>query len=697
VSFLYPLFLIAGCSLAIPVVIHLFNLRKYQVMPFSDVRFLRNIQLRSKKQSQVQHKLLLALRLLFLAALVIAFAQPFFGGRQPKEDSNKMQVIYLDNSYSMLAQKGNRTLLDLARDNALQILKSAKPGTRFLILTNDKPASYRPEPLPQAMQRLRETQFSSARKTATQVLTTVQHLLADQATDPASGTNGATVYYFSDFQKTSFPEIPEKSLTDHITFYAMPLQGTDVSDIGIDTAFFTVPVLEAGHANRLVVKTHKTGSGATEQPVLQLKVNGQVKSALSVNFKDRNESTDTLSCSFGDLLAKNGRSDWQQIELTLNDGSLKFDDTFRIAAKMPSNLTVLVLNENQPNPYIMAAFKAYSGFRLQQAPISAAPQDWSAYNLVVLNGVTKIDEQLGKAVNAALERGQSICIFPARTPNIQLLNRGLREFADIQITGTDTAVQTATSVQQGSDLVKDIFEKMPENVQLPVANWHYVLSAGLSANRQSIISFAGGDPLFAKFTPTKGQLYFCSTAADMNASNFPSGYFFAPFLYEMAMQSGSGSMYAVTAGAPAPVYLSLRGSAERNTIHVYKSGLDMVPPQQSSGIGVDVFLGGCLSQPGFYDLAAQGSDTVVVALNQDKSEAQLDYCNIPQLRKDWANANVVFSQINEPLGDATKSTNAQMPLWKICALTAVLLLLAETAVLALRNPGSVKPKPTPSL
>src|ERR1035438_6940578 len=78
VSFLYPLFLVAGLSLGIPVLIHLFNLRKYKVVLFPHTRFLKTIQLNSRKQSQVRYKWLLATRLLFLAALVLAFAQPFF-------------------------------------------------------------------------------------------------------------------------------------------------------------------------------------------------------------------------------------------------------------------------------------------------------------------------------------------------------------------------------------------------------------------------------------------------------------------------------------------------------------------------------------------------------------------------------------------------------------------------------------------
>ena len=84
-----------------------------------------------------------------------------------------------------------------------------------------------------------------------------------------------------------------------------------------------------------------------------------------------------------------------------------------------------------------------------------------------------MDATMGKAIANALQLGQSICIFPARGTDATAMNEGLQQIADIKITGIDTASQPATSLQQGSDLVRDMFERIPENIQLPVANWHY--------------------------------------------------------------------------------------------------------------------------------------------------------------------------------------------------------------------------------
>ena len=647
-------------------------------MQFPHTRFLKTIQLNSRKQSQVRYKWLLLMRLLFLASLILAFAQPFFNKNNKAAAANKLQIIYLDNSYSMSVKKGARSVLDIAKEAARKQVQHARPGTRFVLLTNDKPLSYRAEPADKVYSEINATDLSAGSKTVNQVMATAQSILQNE------GSGAADVYYYSDFQQNAFPVQPDKALMKNMTFYGLPVQSDEAADIYIDTAYLTTPVLQTGKSNYLVVHTHCTGAAPKESPVLNLRINGQVKSAASLSFADKKESFDTLNFQVND-------ANWQAIELTVNDAAVRFDDTFRVTARSAPNLSVLVINEGQSNPYIQAAFRAYNGFRLNQVDVATAPKEWKQYNMVILNGVTRIDEAMGKALNEALQQGQSICVFPGRTSNVDGLNEGLKQVGDIRITSLDTSVQTATSLQQGSALVKDLFEKIPDNVQLPVANWHYAINAGLGANQQSVLSFRNGDPLLARYTPSKGQLYICATSADLQSGNFPGSYFFTPFLYEMAMQSGSSSIYAISAGAQQAVYLSLSNVSERGTVHVYGKGLDIIPPQRPDGAGLDVFVDQAVQQPGFYDLSAPGGDTTKVALNQDKRESQLDMRDIGALKSEWKGDNIKWLSITDTGG--LKDIDAEgFPLWKVCVILALIMLLAETYLLAKSKGKSENPK-----
>lgn len=667
-SFLYPLFLLAGLTLAIPVLIHLFNLRRYKTVMFPHTRFLKSIQLKSQKQSQLKYKWLLVLRLLFLASLILAFAQPFLGNNI-RDTTNRLQVIYLDNSASMSVKKGARTLFETAQDAVREQVRNAPAGTRFILLTNDKPASYQPLPADKVLTLLGSIGISANSKPADKTLATVNSIMQSES------FAAADVYYYSDFQQSGFPAVEDKTLLRNIRFYGVPVQAASAGNVFIDTAYLDAPVLQTGIQNRLIVRSRIAGEQPKENPVLQLSINGQVKSASALRFNDENESTDTLSFSVND-------ANWQRMVLSINDASVRFDDTFRISARSAPNLNVLVMNEGQPNPYIQAAFKAYNGFQLTQTDINQNTTEWQQYNLIIFNGITRMDAATGKAIANALEEGQNICIFPAKGNEVAALNEGLAQIADIRITDIDTAKQVATNLQQGSDLVRDMFERIPDNIQLPTANWHYKIEAGLSANQQSVLSFRSGNPLLAKYSPAKGSLYISTVAADMQSSNFAGSYFFVPFLYQMAIQSRGGDIYALTLSNNQSAFIPLEGTSERNMAHIYGNGIDAIPPQRAGGRGIDIFPDAALQQAGFYAVSASGSDTAMLAVNNSRQESVLDTWAIGDLKKQWGSDNIYWTDAASVSNAKGGSAIGSFPLWKVCAILALLMLAAETYVLA---------------
>ena len=122
-EFLNPAFLYGLSALAIPVLIHLFNLRRYRKEYFTNVRFLSQIQLETKKRSKLKQLLILASRLLAITCIVMVFAQPYIpSALQHNRKANHQAIsIYVDNSYSMEAVGSRGRLLDIAKKRASEI------------------------------------------------------------------------------------------------------------------------------------------------------------------------------------------------------------------------------------------------------------------------------------------------------------------------------------------------------------------------------------------------------------------------------------------------------------------------------------------------------------------------------------------------------------------------------------------------
>ena len=76
-KFAHPEILWALLALAIPILVHLFNFRKFRRVQFSNVAFLKEVQQETKSKSKLKHLLILASRLLAILFIVFAFAQPF--------------------------------------------------------------------------------------------------------------------------------------------------------------------------------------------------------------------------------------------------------------------------------------------------------------------------------------------------------------------------------------------------------------------------------------------------------------------------------------------------------------------------------------------------------------------------------------------------------------------------------------------
>src|SRR5471030_1605067 len=136
--FLYPAFLFALISLAIPVLIHLFNFRRYQKVYFSNVQFLKEIREQQSSRRNLKERLILAARLLALLFLILAFARPYIPGSHSASTTTLRAIsVFVDNSYSMETLNSEGSLLDEAKRRAKEIVSAYSINDRFQLLTQD--------------------------------------------------------------------------------------------------------------------------------------------------------------------------------------------------------------------------------------------------------------------------------------------------------------------------------------------------------------------------------------------------------------------------------------------------------------------------------------------------------------------------------------------------------------------------------
>ncbi|MEP4946142.1 MAG: BatA domain-containing protein, partial [Flavobacteriaceae bacterium] len=132
-QFKHPEILWALLLLLIPILIHLFQLRRFKKTPFTNVAMLQKVISESRKSNTLKKWLLLLTRMLMLAFIVIAFAQPFVSTKTALQE--KEIVIYLDDSFSMQAKSNGLSLLEKAVQD---LVKHIDETAAFSLFTNTK-------------------------------------------------------------------------------------------------------------------------------------------------------------------------------------------------------------------------------------------------------------------------------------------------------------------------------------------------------------------------------------------------------------------------------------------------------------------------------------------------------------------------------------------------------------------------------
>src|SRR5262245_40309659 len=104
-SFLAPLFFAGLAAIAVPILVHLIQRERKEVIQFPSLMFLRKIPYQSVERRRIHNWLLLALRAAAMALLIAAFSRPFFTNSEAKVAANttgaREVVILLDRSASM--------------------------------------------------------------------------------------------------------------------------------------------------------------------------------------------------------------------------------------------------------------------------------------------------------------------------------------------------------------------------------------------------------------------------------------------------------------------------------------------------------------------------------------------------------------------------------------------------------------------
>jgi hypothetical protein len=679
-QFIQPFFLTALAVLAIPILIHLFNFRKYKKVYFTNVRFLADLQQESKKQSQIKQLLILIARLATLACLVLAFAQPYLPSRKQAKTLNSQQVvsIYIDNSWSMEAAGSEGKLLETAKTRAREIVEAYPRSSVFQLVTNDFESQHQQfSGRDEFLKMAGEIKITPATRNLADIITRQHHYLTEIR------RQGGDAYLISDFQKST-SKIPEKVPDSLTEWFLVPVAAEKINNLFVDTVYFTSPVHQPGQTVKLVARIHNSGTSALEKIPVKLTINHIRKAIGSVSVEPG--STTEL------ILPYTENSEGIQYGmLEITDYPVTYDDKFYFAYSIIPSIPVLCINADHENPFLNAIFGEDPNFSFKN--IATRQLDFSSllsYSLIILNEPAEISTGLARELSVFINHGGTIMVFPASGMNPETLNAFLSSCDAPRFGPLDTTDSRVGSVNLTSDVFLDVFENnlpgketLPDNVDLPKVFGHYAIIASPSSLAEPLLKLENGDPFLVRSRYKKGALYLFTTPANEQWTNFPGHILFVPTLYKIALLSKPFIPIYYNIGQIAPIDIPADSTPDKQIFKLVRTDnqYEVIPDAISTGARVSLSVPSELKDAGWYNAVSGSQKILGLGFNYSRKESDLS-CSTPaeledQLKK-LNHKNIhIFKQNTTSLTAQIEERNQGTPLWKWFIVAALLFIAAE--------------------
>lgn len=669
-QFLYPAFLFGLLALAIPVIIHLFNFRRFKTVYFTNVRFLKNIQEETATKSRLKHILVLISRMLAITFLVLAFAQPFIPSEQSANKATKKAVsIYIDNSFSMEAVNNDEQLLNIAKRKAEEIVNGYTIDDQFQLLTNDMEAKHqRLVSKEEMLQMITQVQRTPEVRSLSEIVKRQRDILnRDKAQSQKN------IYAISDFQKNAAGFENDTTLNINLVH----LQGKDQRNLAVDSVWLAGPVQILNQPIQLCYTISNYGEDEITNAPVTLKLNEQIKSIADITIPALSKITDTMTFTLNE-------AGWYNGELGVKDYPVTFDDVLYFTFQPVSQIPVITINGKTENTFIQSLIGKNNLFALTNNNV--AQIDFSSldkFDLIILNEVKSISGGLADALNQQLERGCNIIIFPPAEMDVVTVNNFLQMNSAGTYGNYVKSKRNVTAINTKNPVFTDVFEKVPKNLSLPFATESFQINAFSQTIEEMVMEFGDHRPMVAGYPAKQGVIYLSAVPLVREITDLPvQASLFAPMMYKIAVSTQKKMSLYATIGETKWIDLPGINLAGDATLKVKSNNNEFIPEIRKAGNLTAVNLSDYTNVSGIYTLLQPGAladiTNQTLALNYNRSESDLSFETASSLKERYNAANInVIDDINRDFAGVVTQMNEGTPLWKFCIIFVLIFLAAE--------------------
>jgi len=678
-QFIYPYFLWGLTAVAIPLVIHLFRLRRFKTIFFSDTRLLRDVQIETRKKSKIKHLIILILRMLAIAALVIAFARPFLPLSKMSSEGNSYNTvaIFIDNSFSMDAGEEYYSRLNEAKKIALQITDGFSVSDKFILLTNKPDAeSFRLMTKKQMVQKIQEIQISSYTSDLENIFIRFSELTSIFPGEKISS------FVISDFQETF---VNPETIVSNVDFpvFLVPIQGVSVMNAGVDSVWLDSPVLQKGAQAMVAARIVNYSDKPYQNLPVELYVNGSRRSVAGCDISPG-------GFAFVEMSFVPSESGILNCYVKIDDSPVAYDNVYYFSINISEQINVMAVSgKERLNRSIGAVFGNEPLFNFYHSPVSNLQYDRIANTeLLVLDAVENPPGALIQEVNSFVRNGGSLLIVPPPAEKLIELN-GLMRSLGLEVYGNQvTAGLRVSGLNTSHELFRGVFDGVPKDMDLPMVKRYFQMTEAGVNPKQALMKLQNEAPLLVMASVEKGFVYYFTVPFQQEFTDLHQHAIVVPVLYQMAFLSNRQSNLQYTIGSNEAVVFASKEIQEGTPGNVKVANLDkslnFIPGIKFSGNRVMLFLHGMIDEADNYEVMYDNLPLHGFSMNYSRNESVMNFYtsqDLDSLIREKKLKDVDILQAYEGISSDIQALMHGKQLWKIFLLMALFFLAIEVILL----------------
>ncbi|GAA4830955.1 BatA and WFA domain-containing protein [Algivirga pacifica] len=611
-------------------------------------------------------------RMAFIGLLVIVFARPYIPNEQDIAitDGENYVSIYLDNSFSMENETNGRKLLDEGKSYTEQIISVFPSSTVYQLLDNGfKAQSGFFQEKAKIEEKLVEIDYSNTGRALEDIYN--KQLEALRKNSP---TQGNQIFWISDFQYATIGQINHIALDTTNRIHLLPVIADSPTNMYIDSVWMQVPFVKERENHVLHVRVANHSIEKSNNKVVKLYIGErQVSSAsISVNAGSKKD----IELSFAVENAGN-----HPCRVSIEDYPVSFDNDYHFVVKVAPTINIVLIG-SENIAYLNNVYDGESFFKVKS--YTAGSVDFSELNradLIILEGIDRINDALATALSAAADQGVNLAVFPGSNPDINSYTTALGIPIQRKTLPKEVKEESQAKIavpKSENPFFDGVFEKLQTRMSMPkamaVIQWN--------ALSDDLLKLQTGDRFLSAIKGRNNRTYLFSAPLNGLFSNFAKHAVFVPVMYKIALNSKVSDEKLGHFFSDDVIPVQLENLNKGEVYKLVKDQYELIPSQQVSSNALLLQVPKSGIEAGNYEIqqASDGKKMGYVALNYDQKESVLEsYSNeeLKELFKSHKNVQVYDDISTDQFSRLFRDENIAKPLWRYFLIAALIALVFE--------------------